>query len=200
MSYVMIENVPDTRDGNDEDLEAIHNEDWKDAVDVGDLRVHDGDLAIDGDFDASNGALLVNGNLTVTGTVGLDETGSLIVTGNLTCRNLSCEGNLEIQGDTKVAGTVFGYYEAGISFFEGTLSATLLLQGNHAFELDTDKLDVGTHLRFDNFRGLSIGTADQAKAVLSDEAFRELGNLIGLSDQEKTGSYDKLLRTSGFLR
>lgn len=202
MNYVMIENVPDTRDGTDEDLETIHNEDWRDAVDVPDLRVHDGDLSIDGDFDASNAGLIVNGNLTVTGTVALDETGSLIVTGNLTCANLCCEGNLEIQGDTKVAGSIFGYYEAGISFFEGTVSAKLFLEGNHAFEIDEDELDVGTHLRFRNFNGLSIGTAEQAKAVLSDEAYAELGNLIGISEVEGTlgGRYGMLLRTKGFLR
>ena len=97
---------------------------------------------------------------------------------------------------------MFGFYEAGISFFEGTLAATLLLEGNHAFEYDEDKLAVKTHLRFSNFSGLSVGTAAEAKAVLSDEAFKELGRLIGISDQEGTlkGSYGKLLRTTGFLR
>jgi hypothetical protein len=190
------------RAGTAEDLEAIKNDDWRDAVDVPDLRVHDGDLALDDDLDASGAALMVVGDLTVAGTVALDETGALIVTGRLRCRNLSCEGNLEIQGDAEVTETVFGSYEAGISWFHGALTAALLVEGNHAFEYDPARLQAGTHLAFTNFGGLRTGTAEQARAVLSDAAYAALANLMGLdaADGPAGGTIERLLREDGFLR
>lgn len=189
------------RPGTDADLATIKNDDWKDAVEVDELRVHDGDLALDDDFSGSDAALIVRGDLTVAGTVALDETATLVVTGRLRCRNLACEGNLEVQGDVAATETIFGYYEAGISFFLGAVAAALFVQGNHAFEYDPARLAVGTHLAFANFRGLRIGTAAQAQAALSDEAYAVLAPLIGLreggpSSQEAT----RLLRSDGFLR
>lgn len=189
-----------TRPGTDDDLATIRNDDWRDAVDVPDLRVHEGDLSLDDDLSASGAALIVVGDLTVAGTVSLDETGALIVTGRLRCANLACEGNLEIQGDAEVAETIFGSYEAGISWFHGAVRAALLVQGNHAFEYDPARLAVGTHLRFANFRGLSVGTAEQARAVLSDEAYALLAPLIGLVADGSSRGLEQLLRTDGFLR
>lgn len=195
-----VNDLAGTRAGTDDDLETIRNDDWRDAVDVPDLRVHEGDLSLDDDLDASGAALLVLGDLTVAGTVSLDETGALIVTGRLRCANLGCEGNLEIQGDAEVAETIFGSYEAGISWFHGAVRAALLVQGNHAFEYDPERLAVGTHLQFDNFRGLSVGTPEQAKAVLSDEAYGLLAPLIGLVPDGSSQGLVALLHRDGFLR
>ena len=169
-------------------------------MDVGELVVHEGDLELDDDFDGSGAAVIVKGDLVVAGTVALDETGALIVTGRLRCANLSCEGNLEIQGDAEVAETIFGSYEAGISWFHGAVRAALLVQGNHAFEYDPARLQVGTHLQFDNFRGLRVGTAEAAKAALSDEAYAGLAPLMGLVEGETGKGLETLLRTDGFLR
>ncbi len=189
------------RPGTDADLATIRNDDWRDAVDVGELRVHEGDLKLDDDLDASGAALLVRGDLIVAGTVAVDETGTLVVTGRLRCQNLSCEGNLEIQGDAAVAETIFGYYEAGITFFHGAVTAALFVHGNHAFEYDADRLTVGTELGFTNFRGLRTGTEAQARAVLSPRAFAVLAPLIGLvAEGPSSQEAGRILRTEGFLR
>jgi hypothetical protein len=195
-----LRDVKGTRAGTEDDIEAIQNGDWCDAVEVEELRAYDGDLTIEGDYSGSGARLIVHGNLTVGGTLGLDETGTLIVTGDVRCRNLHCEGDLEIQGDLTVEETIFGFYEAGITFFNGTIRAALFLQGNHSFEYDDDQLEVKTHLKFDNFRGLSQGTAEQARAALSDEAFALLGELLGLSEEDAEGEYGPLLREKGYLR
>ena len=52
----------------------------------------------------------MRGDLIVAGTVSLDETATLVVTGRLRCRNLACEGNLEVQGAVfeKVASQAIG--------------------------------------------------------------------------------------------
>lgn len=190
-----------TRGGAEADLELIKNDDWKDALDAGELVVHDGPLALDDDFSASGAAVLVKGDLIVAGTVSLDETGTLIVTGRLRCKNLACEGNLEIQGDADVGETIFGYYQAGVSFFLGAVRAALFVEGDHAFEYDPARLAVGTHLAFTNFERLRIGTAAQAHAVLSDQAYATLARLMGLAaDGPSGGDAIRLLRTDGFLR
>lgn len=189
------------RPATDADLATIKNDDWKDVVEVDELRVHDGDLALDDDFSGSDLALLVRGDLIVAGTVSLDETATLVVTGRLRCRNLACEGNLEVQGAVDVAATIFGYYEAGMSFFLGAVQAALLVQGNHAFEYDPAQLRVGAHLAFANFRGLRIGTDEQARAVLSDEAYAVLAPLMGLVEGGPASvEATRLLRSDGFLR
>jgi hypothetical protein len=195
-----LRDVKGTRKGTEDDLEAIENGDWCDAVEVEELRAFDGDLTIEGDYSGSGARLIVHGDLTVSGTLSLDETGTLIVTGDVRCRNLHCEGDLEIQGDVIAEETIFGFYEAGITFFDGTIKAPLFLEGNHSFEYDDDQLEVKTHLKFDNFRGLSQGTAEQARAVLSDEAFALLGEMLGLSEEDAEGEYGPLLREKGFLR
>ncbi len=195
-----VNDLSDTRAGTDDDLALIRNDDWRDAVDVPDLIVYEGDLALDDDLSASGAALIVHGDLTVAGTVSLDETGTLVVTGRLRCANLACEGNLEIQGDADVAETIFGCYEAGISWFHGAVRAALLVQGNHAFEYTPAQLAVKTHLQFANFRGLSAGTEAQAKAVLSDQAYALLAPLIGLVADGSSKGLEQLLRTDGFLR
>lgn len=195
-----IADIEGTREGEDDDLETIHNDDWRDAVDVGELRVFEGDLTVHGDFDSSNGAMLVKGNLSVTGVLGLDETGSLIVTGNLHCCNLSCEGNLEIQGDVIVDEAIFGYYEAGITFFDGKVRAKLFLEGNHAFEYQPDHLDVGTHIGFDNHQGLNRGTKEEAESILSDDALKALGRLMGLTEKDPEKTVGDVLYATGLLR
>lgn len=189
------------RPATDADLRTIKNDDWKDVVEVDELRVHDGDLALDDDFSGSDLALLVRGDLIVAGTVSLDETATLVVTGRLRCRNLACEGNLEVHGAVAVAETIFGYYEAGMSFFLGAVRAALMVQGNHAFEYDPAQLHVDTHLAFANFRGLRIGTAEQARAVLSEEAYAVLAPLMGLVEGGPASvEATRLLRSDGFLR
>lgn len=195
-----IADIEGTRDGEEDDLEAIHNDDWRDAVDGDELRVFEGDLTVNGDFDSSNGAMLVKGNLSVTGVLSLDETGSLSVTGDLRCCNLSCEGNLEIQGDVTVDEVIFGYYEAGITFFDGKVRAKVFLEGNHAFEYEPDRLEVGTHLGFDNHQGLHLGTKEDAEKVLSDDALEALGPLMGLTHEDSEKSVGDVLYARGLLR
>ena len=98
--------------------------------------------------------------------------------------------------------TIFGFYEAGITFFSGTIKAPLFLEGNHSFEYDDDQLAVKTHLKFDNFRKLSRGTEAEARAALSDEAFAVLGRLIGVSkdDSHDTEEIVPLMRSRGLVR
>ncbi|MBK9035749.1 MAG: hypothetical protein IPL61_31620 [Myxococcales bacterium] len=190
-----------TRGGVEADLEVIKNDAWNDAIDAGELVVHDGGVALDDDFSASGAAVLIKGDLTVAGTVSLDETGTLIVTGRLRCKNLACEGNLEIQGDVDVGETIFGYYQAGVSCFHGAVRAALFVQGDHAFEYDPAQLAVGAHLAFTNFGGLRVGTAAEARAALSDDAYAALARLMGLAaDGPSGGDAIRLLRTDGFRR
>jgi hypothetical protein len=198
---IHLSDIDAKRPATEGEVAHIRNDDWKDAVDVAELRVHDGDLTLDDDFTVSGASLMVLGDLTVAGTVGVDETGTLVVTGRLRCRNLACEGNLEIGGDADVGEAIFGYYEAGISFFLAAVRAALLVQGNHAFEFDHDRLTVGTHLRFDNFHSMSKGTVEQARQVLSDEAFAALAGLLGVvKHAPPTEGARKLLFSDGFLR
>ena len=77
-----IDDLDDRRPGTADDLAAIRNDDWNDAVDVEELSAHDGDLSLDDDLSVHGGALLVRGDLTVAGTVTVDETGTLVVTGS----------------------------------------------------------------------------------------------------------------------
>lgn len=195
-----IDDLDDRRPGTADDLAAIRNDDWNDAVDVEELSAHDGDLSLDDDLSVHGGALLVRGDLTVAGTVTIDETGTLVVTGRLRCANLGCEGNLEVGGDAEVGGTIFGCYEAGTSWFHGAVTARLLLRGNHGFEYDPERLAVGAHLAFTNFRGLHLGTAAEAQAILSAPAYALLAPLIGLvPDGPSSQGALRFLRTDGFL-
>lgn len=197
-----LDKVKGTRAGTEDDIEAIHNDDWRDAVDVEELRAFDGDLTLAGDHLGAGARLVVHGDLRVDGTLAIDEGSQLVVTGALRCKNLSCEGDLEVQGDLVVDEAIVGYYEAGISFFEGQIRAPLFVQGNHSFEYEDEQLAVKPHLKFANFRGLSKGTAEEARAALSDEAFAVLGRLMGVSDDDSrsSGELGPLLRREGFLR
>jgi len=200
-SYLLAGSLAGLRVGGADDLACIKSEDTRACV--GDLRVHEGNLGIDGDFDASGESLLVRGNLVVRGTLGLDETGTLVVTGDLEAENVALEGNLEIQGDTRVTGTIFGFYEGGVSHFMGAMRARLLLIGNHALEYEEDNLEVAHHLSFRNFQELDEAGTAMAKRVLSGEAYAQLGSLIGATSEEDGPSTDglsKLLREKGFLR
>ena len=198
---ISTEDIQGTRQGTDEDLSVVKTEEFEDCFDADDCRVHDVDLEIDGDFDGSNEVLIVKGDLVVTGYLGLDETGTVIVTGGLKCKNLDCEGNLEIQGDAEVSEVVFGYYEAGISNFLGKLKCFAFLEGNHSFEYEEDQLETKHHVEFDNFQDYE-GDADAVKSLLSDEALERLAPLIGISDDDADGKDDEsqLLRSTGFLR
>lgn len=199
-----IRSLKGLRAGTDADVKKIRNSDWKRGVRLDALRACDGDLRIDGDYDGSMAGLCVHGDLVVTGTLDLDETGTLVVTGSLTCKNLNCEGNLEVQGDVNVDETIIGYYEAGITFFNQKVRAVLFLQGNHDFEYDEDELDVKAHIKFSNNRVLKKSPAtNKALKLLSDDALDALGRLIGISENEPKLSpreRDNLLRTKGFLR
>jgi hypothetical protein len=200
-----IKNVKGTRPATEEDLGLIENDAWRDAVDSDALRVHEGNLSIDGHYAGDGGRLLVQGDLRATGTVSLNETGTLIVTGQLHCKNLHCEGDLEVQGDVVVEETIFGFYEAGITYFHGAVKAKLFLEGNHAFEYARKKVQVDAHLKFDNYDSMKKSSRVQALQVLSDEAIKALGSLIGLGEEDDEADEDdvwtpRLLRSRGFLR
>lgn len=122
----------------------------------------------------------------------------IAVTGNLHARNLDCEGDQWVGGNAYVDETAFGFYEAGSTVIAGELHAALFLAGNHDFNIGADCST--THLAFDNFDDLSIGTKKEARAVLSDAALTELGALLGIGDEGSADDYGELLRGRGFLR
>lgn len=199
-SLLEIEDIEGTRPADEDDLDAIHNDDWRDAIDLDDFSVFEGSLSLTGSLAVAEKSLLVKGDLTLTGRVSIDETGSLIVTGTLNCADLVCEGNLEVQGDTNVTETIVGYYEAGISFFEGAIRAKVLLQGNHGFELEPEQLEVAHHFCFDNYTGLSKGTKEEVYATLSEDALTAVGNLMGITSTEDTKTVFDVFNDGGFLR
>ncbi|MEM9067483.1 MAG: polymer-forming cytoskeletal protein [Myxococcota bacterium] len=190
-----------TRAATEEDLSLVKSPDLEGCFDADDTVVYEGTLRIEGDFDASNDVLIVLGDLDASGTVALDETGTLIVTGSLRAKNLSCEGNLEVHGTAEARETIFGFYEAGITTFLGTIKAPLFLEGNHAFEYEDEQLAVTHHIRFDNFQAYE-GDAAEVRKVLSDAALSRLDRLIGIAtdDEDRPDDREELLRSEGFLR
>lgn len=193
-----------TRKANEDDLEKIKNEDIADCVDEDELRVAEGPVTVPGSFDAAEKTLMVLGDLVVDGAVIVEETGTLIVTGALRCKNLYIEGNLEVQGATEVAETIFGFYEGGATDLRGAVTAKLLLIGNHDLEFKKSKLAVEHHFAFDNFQKANPKKLPEAKVrqVLSDEAYRHLSDLLGLTEHSggDTTEAQKLFAKKGFLR
>lgn len=148
-----------------------------------DVVVHEGDLTVDGGLGWYDGTLLVIGNVTVNGDVETDETGGLIITGNLSCHNIYLEGNFEVQGDVQATGVIYGFYEAGISKFFGKTSARMCLLGNHCVDIYGPK-DFEVYGLFDNYSELVEGDADAIRQVVGDANFRELAEMIGVSEEE----------------
>ncbi len=191
-----------TRKATEEDLEHIENEDIADCVDEDELRVAQGPVVIEGSFDASEKTVLVLGDLTVSGVVNVEETGTLVVTGALRCKNLYLEGNLEVQGATEVAETIFGFYEGGTSDLRGAVRTKLLLIGNHDLNVEESELTAEHHFQFDNFQKEKKLPETTVREVLSDEAFTHLSDLLGFTENASpdTGKAQQLFSKEGFLR
>ena len=193
-----------TRKATEDDLERVKNEDIADCIDEDELRVAEGPVTIDDSFDASGKTVLVLGDLTVAGLVNVEETATLIVTGTLRCKNLYLEGNLEVQGATEVAETIFGYYEGGVSDLRGAVSTKLLLLGNHDLVFKKSKLSADHLFQFDNFQKAKPKKLPEAtvRAVLSDKAFTHLSDLLGLTENASpdTAKSQQLFGKQGFLR
>jgi len=163
---------------------AVRDEDIRSCID--EAWVHEGDLVLDGDLGLYGGAvLIVDGDLTLTGSAATDETATLVVTKNLTGRHLFLEGNLEVHGDAKLRGVVYGFYEAGVSFVYGSTTAKVGLFGNHCWECDDEHYEVD--VRFSNYRALRSGDAEALRALMGDDDFRKIAKLIGVSDEDPPG-------------
>ncbi len=193
-----------TRKGTEADLERIKNEDIADCVDAEELRVVEGSAEVEGSYDPSGKTVLVLGDLSVAGHVNVEEDATLVVTGALRCKSLYLEGNLEVQGATEVAETIFGYYEGGVSDLRGAVAAKLLLIGNHDLALKKSQLRVEHHFQFDNFQRPRPRKLSEAavREVLSDEAFRHLSDLLGFTEDASpdASKAQQLLARRGFLR
>jgi hypothetical protein len=193
-----------TRKGTEADLERIKNEDIADCVDEDELRVVEGPATIEGSYDPSRKTVLVLGDLTVNGNVNVEETATLVVTGTLRCKNLYLEGNLEVQGATEVAETIFGYYEGGISDLRGAVTTQVLLIGNHDLVFKKNKLTAQHRFEFDNFQKPKPKKLPEAtvREVLSDDAFRHLSDLLGFTEEQSpdVAKAQRLLSKQGFLR
>ncbi len=193
-----IEDIEDAREATDDDLAVIRAEEHESIHDASETRVVDGPLEVVGALDVTGGALIVKGDLTVTGYLSSDETGMLIVTGALRCKNLYLEGDLEVHGDAHVEQVVFGYYEAGVSYFYGDLEAELLLLGNHAHEIEPDRLKARHTIKFCNFKSHS-GDVEPSQ-VLTDEALAAVGPLLGIEAPAGGRRTHELLKAGAFLR
>jgi hypothetical protein len=168
----------------------ILDEDIRSCLDD-DLFLHQGDLAVDGNFAPGSGRqLIVDGNLTVTGWVATDETETLVVTGDLTCQHLYLEGNFEVQGNVTATGLVYGFYEAGISFVYGRTTARIGLIGNHAWECDDEQYDVVG--KFSNYHQLEEGDPKTLRTALGDRVFNALAPLMGISEAAENDESEKL--------
>jgi len=193
-----------TRKGAEADLERIKNEDIADCVDEDELRVVEGPATIEGSYDPSGKTVLVLGDLTVNGNVNVEETATLVVTGTLRCKNLYLEGNLEVQGATEVAETIFGYYEGGVSDLRGAVTTKLLLVGNHDLVVKKSKLTAEHRFEFDNFQKPKPKKLSEAavREVLSDDAFRHLSDLLGFTEEKSpdVAKAQRLFSRQGFLR
>lgn len=193
-----------TRKGTEADLERIKNEDIADCVDEAELRVVEGSATLEGSYDPSGKTVLVLGDLTVNGHVNVEETATLVITGTLRCKNLYLEGNLEVQGATEVAETIFGYYEGGISDLRGAVRTKVLLIGNHDLVVKKSKLTVAHRFEFDNFQKPKPKKLPETtvREVLSDDAFRHLSDLLGFTENKSPDSAEaqRLLSKQGFLR
>jgi len=193
-----IEDIEEAREATDDDLEVIRADEHEGIHDASETRVVEGPLEVVGALDIAGGALIVKGDLTVTGYLSSDETGMLIVTGALRCKNLYLEGDLEVHGDARVEQVVFGYYEAGMSYFFGDLEAELLLLGNHAHEIEADRLKARHTIRFQNFKSHRGDVAPEE--ILSDEALAAVGPLLGIDAPEGAKRTHELLKAGAFLR
>ena len=168
MECLMRDELDDLVEGED-NSELIHKEENRDCA--YDVMIHEGDLEIDGHYDASNDSLVVKGDLKVAGTLFCDESGNLTVTGNLYAQNMSCEGYIEVQGDAHVEQGVFGDYEGGCTHIEGTLFTKVLLQGEHWFEIH--KVEALHTFEFSDGE-LDDDTIAAMKATLADSVFQAI--------------------------
>lgn len=102
-----------------------------------DLRVHDGDLVIDGDLRLGAdhiGTLIVRGNLTVRGlfATSLDPNCVAVVTGDLHAQRLISDGFLEVQGSVVVEREALWLDNDGCAEILGDLRAGFLYTKYHA--------------------------------------------------------------------
>jgi hypothetical protein len=95
-------------------------------------------IELDGHLDVDN-RLFVIGDVKVTGAIRINEMTSLFVGGNVVCANFFAEGDFQCT-ELKVADTLFGNYEAGITMAQKA-SGKLWLAGSHDFEFEEDDFE-----------------------------------------------------------
>jgi cytoskeletal protein CcmA (bactofilin family) len=106
---------------------------------TGDIFVHDGDLRIDGDFDAEDVMLLlVRGDLIVTGCYrdSDDPQNWVVVNGAMRARDVVTAGVLYVEKTLDVEGTIFGDYNDGGAQIVGDVTCKLFFAGDHSFVID----------------------------------------------------------------
>jgi hypothetical protein len=126
----------------------VENYDYRGSLPAGGtVRVHQGDLSLDGDlrldwnaeWGSGERGMVVTGNLTVSGSV-LNTEGDfgpfLVVLGNLRTRNLVAGGSkIHVAGDAHLDDVLVAFYNHGRLHIAGTLSARLVFNDEHATHL-----------------------------------------------------------------
>ncbi|MFD0559882.1 leucine rich repeat (LRR) protein [Stackebrandtia endophytica] len=121
-------------------VSAEVNYPYQKFTDEQEIRLHQGDLRITGDFESESDVdwlgynTIVDGDLVVDGNVDWHDYGGgnfLLVTGNVTARNVILQGcpNMVVRGDLNVANAIFGFYgeDGGELIVDGKTTASLVV-------------------------------------------------------------------------
>lgn len=113
---------------------------FEEHADEQDLRLYEGDLHVDGDFQSDRSVewnpynVIIDGDLDVTGSIDWADHGEgtfLVVTGNVFAKNLLLEGaaNVWIQGDLRVDNVILGTNgdEEGMLIVDGDTEAPTII-------------------------------------------------------------------------
>jgi hypothetical protein len=144
-----------------------------------DLYLHDGDLAIDGDFDTTDvdpyiRLLVVTGDLIVRGRYedALNPESMVIVTGDLRAENAITEGSLEVHGDIEIGRHAILFDNDCCTYVHGDLTAGELIYSCQNFAMVSGRVTAPLII------GKGLITSPHEMDIFADDDERLMSRLV----------------------